>query len=166
MRFLYINEAAEWCREHGMEIGDGSFRLQPDSRLAHTSRLLYAPHGPTDQAPAITEACMSVMGPWGECLLWVTDWDIWPSTEDWPTAYAARGARGERLSLAEKPGHLFVPGQEQDLRLFLSMVIQYSWDAHVLPVLGVEANRRLKCSHDGWIDVYATTPVEIVVAAC
>ena len=75
MRFLYINEAAEWCREHGMEIGDGSFRLQPDSRLAHTSRLLYSPHGPTDQAPAITEACMSVLSAWDECLLWVTDWD-------------------------------------------------------------------------------------------
>jgi hypothetical protein len=106
-----------------------------------------------------------VLGRWDECLVWPTDWDIWESDEDWPEFYAARAARGERHSLAAKPGHLFGVGELDDLRLFLGMVIQNGWDAHVLPLSKGSGERRLRCSHDGWVELAASTPVEIAQAA-
>jgi hypothetical protein len=164
MRFLFINETAEWCREHGMEVGE-RWELLPDAQLTHVSRLLHLADGTPANAARITEASLVALGPWDECLLWLTDWDIWEQNEDWPGFYAARGARGERHSLASKPGHLFGAGEADDLRLFLTMVVQNSWDAHVLPVQGGAGERRLRCSHDGWVELAAATLVEIAQAA-
>jgi hypothetical protein len=164
MQFFHTNETAEWCREHGMEIGE-RWNLVPDPRLTHVSRLTHSPQSAPEDAAGITEACLTVLGPWDECLLWLTDWDIWASDEDWPAFYTARGARGERHSLATKPGHLFKCGETDELRLFLGMVIQNGWDAHLLPVHTGMGQRRLRCSHDGWVELAATTPVEIARAA-
>ncbi len=147
-----------------MEVGERS-NLLPDSRLTHVSRLIHSPQSAPENAASVTEACLAALGSWDECLLWATDWDIWESDEDWPAFYAARGARGERHSLAAKPGHLFGVGEAADLRLFLGMVIQNGWDAHVLPVHVGTGARRLRCSHDGWVELTATTPVEIARAA-
>lgn len=160
MNFLHINEAAEWCQDHGMKIGE-RWELLPDGRLVHSSRLVYSPDGPTKRASEIAHACLAALGPWDECLLWAIDWDIWESGEDWPGFYAARGARGERHSVAAKPGHLFLSGETEELLLFLRMVLEYSWDAHVLPIRGSGSDRRLWCSHDGWVDLRAATPVDI-----
>jgi hypothetical protein len=164
MQFFHVNETAEWCREHGLEVGE-RWDLLPDPRLKHVSRLIHSPQSAPEKAANVTEACLAVLGRWGECLVWPTDWDIWESDEDWPEFYAARAARGERHSLAAKPGHLFGVGELDDLRLFLGMVIQNGWDAHVLPLSKGSGERRLRCSHDGWVELAASTPVEIAQAA-
>jgi hypothetical protein len=164
MQFLHINEAAEWCREHRMQTGE-RFELLSDPRLTHASRLVHSPNGPPEDAAGVTEACLGALGRWDECLLWITDWDTWEDHEDWPAFYAARSARGERQSLAAKPGHLFAATEMDALRLFLGLVIQNSWDAHLLPVHGEVGDRRLRFSHDGWVEVMAVTPVDISRAA-
>jgi hypothetical protein len=164
MQFLHLNETAEWCREHDVAV-DERWHVESDARLGHTSRLLYAPNGPTDRADQIAAACLAALGDWEECLLWPVAWDIWESDEDWPAFYGARGARGEPYSLGAKPGHLFHASEVEDLRLFLTMVLQYAWDAHVLPARSGGNDRRLWCSHDGWVELHATHPVALAEVA-
>jgi hypothetical protein len=125
MKFLFINETAAWCGDHGMEV-DEHWKLLPDRQLTHVSRLLHMADGTSDNAARVIAASLPALGLWDECLLWLTDWDIWEQNEDWPAFYAARGARGERHSLASKPGHLFGADETDDLRLFLTMVAQNS----------------------------------------
>jgi len=158
MRFLHLNETAEWCRDHGMVIAEDHFDLLPDDRLSHASRILYAPDGPVGREAEVVETCIAMLGTWDECLLWPTDWDIWEASEDWPRYYGARGARGERASLSVKPGHLFTSSELPDLRGFFAMVIEAGWDAHVLPASGTIIERRLWNSHDGWIDFHSSFP--------
>jgi hypothetical protein len=157
MQFLHVNESAGWCEEHGMAIGD-RFELLPDARLVHESRLVYAPHGPVGHEAQVLEICIAMLGEWDECLLWPTAWDIWTFNEDWPRFYGARGARGERVSLSMKPGHLFDRSEVAELRLFLGMAIDAGWDAHLLPVSSLRADRRLQNSHDGWLKLHSSIP--------
>lgn len=97
MRFFEINEIWEWCAERGIALEDNA-RPTAEPRLSHAVRSFYANGGRSGREPAVAAAAVRALGPWDECLLWVTQVGVWPSTEDWPTRRA-----GERL------GHLRAP---------------------------------------------------------
>jgi hypothetical protein len=164
MHFLHVNEAAEWCREHGMEI-EAPFRLVQDPRLTRQAHLAFAPDGRSGLEPSTAEACIRALGDWDACLLWITDYGVWPSSEDWPAFYEARGSRGEPGSLDYKPAHAFVPTEEADLRLFLRLTLENGWDAHLLPARANSSDRRLWISHDGFVDLYSSGPASLSLAA-
>lgn len=164
MQFLHVNESAEWCREHGADICD-PWELQPDPRLTNSARILFAPNGSIGLEPQVLAACIGALGPADEYLLWITEWEIWPSTEDWPAFYHARGARGETTSLSYKPGHLFTQAESEALRLFLSFPIQNGWDADLLVAVGPSIVRRLHISHDGWVELHTDHEVRFSLAA-
>ena len=163
MKFLYINEAAEWCRNNGMDTGD-SFELRSDETLTASSRVVYAPAGRSYREGEIADVIIEALGVWQECLLWVKQVGVWASDEDWPKYYAARGERGERLSLDEKPAHLFRSSDLGDLHLFVTLTLENSWDAHILPVVDDRCDRRMWLSHDGWAKIHSSKPVDFVLA--
>ena len=164
MRFLHISEAAAWCRERGMRIDD-PWSLALDSRLVHHAELAFAPHGRSGREPAAADACLGALGDWDECLLWITETGIWPSSEDWPTFYAARGSRGEPGSLSYKPAQAFARGEEDDLRLFVQLVLENGWDAHLLPMHRRHSDRRFWFSHDGIIELQSLAPADFALPA-
>ena len=154
MDFLHVNECVEWCREHGATIRD-PWTLMPDPALTSSPELLFAPQGSIGREPEVADLCLAALSGFDEVLIWVDDWGIWPSSEDWPRFYAARGARGERHALEEKPGHLFAPTDHDDLRLFLLIVLEQGWDAHVLAWREGSLAPRIWLSHDGWAQLHA-----------
>jgi hypothetical protein len=164
MRFLHINECAEWCRDQGATIND-PWSLAKDQALAAEARILFAPNGSLGLEPQVSDACLAHLGPWDECLLWITEWDIWPSSEDWPSFYQLRGSQGEIASLWHKPGHLFVSADTTLLAEFLAIVLKNGWDAHLLPSSGAEISRRLFVSHDGWVSLATPAPTEFRLPA-
>ncbi len=164
MRFLHINECAEWCREQGASIDD-PWTLAKDPALASESRILFAPNGSLGLEPQVLSACMARLGSWEECLLWVTEWDIWPSSEDWPALYRLRGAQGEIASLWHKPGHLFVTTEALLLADFLLIVLMNGWDAHLLPSNRATIGHRFFVSHDGWVALSTTAATEFALPA-
>jgi hypothetical protein len=84
---------------------------------------------------------------------------IWSSTEDWPAYYAARGGHDERRSLEVAPGHVFEWTEREELIRFLTMVMEYGWDAEVFPVVqGRPSSRRVFVSHDEWAEVRDVAP--------
>ena len=90
-------------------------------------------------------------------------WGVWPSSEDWPCYYAARGARGERRSLHEAPGHWFGPDEGAALTEFLTLAMENGWDAFVLTAREGRIGRLAQVSHDEWVEVCAAEPVTLAV---
>lgn len=158
----------EWCREHGAELdesGNAAPRLRDDPALLHHSQLVFAPTGRSGYEPAVASAILDALGGWTECLLWVTGWGVWASSEDWPRYYALRARHGQRLSIDVAPGHLATPADAADFSELLLQVLEQGWDAVLLPARdGHVIPLRVEVSHDGWVDVYAAEPVELTVA--
>lgn len=162
----------DWCRANGVPLAGedanppAPIRLADDPTLDQRARVFYAEGERSGREPAVAAAAVRALGAWDECLVWVTEWGVWPSGEDWPQFYAWRGAHGEPRSLEAAPGHLFRATESPDLQEMLTRVMENGWDATVLPSRGgVAADRRVVISHDEWIDVRSRAPVEFSVAA-
>lgn len=165
MRFLEINEVWEWCGRTGFPL-DAHSRLVDDPTLTERIKWLYASGERSGREPGLAEDAVAALGSWDECLLWITEWGVWPSTEDWPRYYAARGALRERRSLETAPGQLFGLSERALLVEFLTQVMENGWDAWVLPTLGDRSlGRRVEISHDEWIELTAREPVPFPRAA-
>jgi hypothetical protein len=172
MEFLDHTLIWDWCRGCGVALaGDGAdppvpIRLADDPTLELRARLLYAEGSRSGREPKFAAAAMRALGQWDECLVWITEWGVWPSGEDWPRFYGWRGAHGERRSLDEAPGQLFRASEASELHDLLTLVMENGWDATVLPTRdGTVSDRRVVVSHDEWIEVRSRRPIEFNVAA-
>ena len=166
MRFLHPNELQAWCEEHGLPMRPDKDLPADIPELGHHYRLAYAHGKRSGKEPALAEAAVAALGQWDEAVLWVTEWGIWPSSEDWPRYYQARGDRGERMSLGVKPGHWFSPADRPDLVLFLTLVLEQAWGGYLLVAqAGQAVPRRLIISHDEWLELQAAEPSSFGIVA-
>lgn len=163
MKFLAINEVWEWCNENGIDLsekGDSLSATPPE--LANRARKVYAPKRRSGLETAAAVEALRALGSWHECLLWVTGWGVWPSSEDWPSYYAKRGAAEERRSLNDAPGHLFDKGEHDLLLKYLVAVMENGWDGYLLCNGSVpQCSARVQISHDGWFEVASEKPVDL-----
>lgn len=85
-------------------------------------------------------------------LLWVTEWGIWPSSENWHLYHKLRQIYGDQRLLHETPGHLFLEHEAEDLASFLQIAMLNGWGGYVL----TQANYvNAFFSHDEYIDFFA-----------
>jgi hypothetical protein len=165
MDFLDHTLIWDWCREHGVGL-EGDRTLAEDPTLSERARVFYAEGQRSGREPAFAAAVVRALGAWDQCLVWLTEWGVWASGEDWPRFYAWRGALGERRSLEAAPGHLFRGEEAPELEELLTQIMENGWDATLLPSHGGAAtDRRVVISHDEWVDVRSREPVEFSVAA-
>ena len=64
--------------------------------------------------------------------LWITEWGIWPSSENWHLYYKIRQAYGDQRLLHEAPGHLFLEHEAEDLASFLWIAMLNGWGGYLL----------------------------------
>jgi hypothetical protein len=84
-------------------------------------------------------------------LLWITEWGIWPSSENWHLYYKLRHSYGDARLLHEAPGHLFLEHEAEDLASFLQVSMLNGWGGYVL----THANyMNAFFSHDEYIDFF------------
>jgi hypothetical protein len=84
-------------------------------------------------------------------LLFITEWGIWPSSENWHLYYTLRRAYGDLRLLHEAPGHLFLEHETEDLASFLQLSMLNGWGGYVL----TDANYvNAFFSHDEFIDFF------------
>jgi hypothetical protein len=89
-------------------------------------------------------------------LLWITEWSIWPSSENWHLYYRLRQGYGDRTLLHETPGHLFLEHEAEDLASFLQIAMLNGWGGYVL----THANyMNAFFSHDEYIDFFAKAEI-------
>ena len=85
-------------------------------------------------------------------LLFVTEWGIWPSSENWHLYYKLRQSYSDHRLLQDAPGHLFLEHEMEDLTSFLQLSMLNGWGGYVLS----EANYvNAFFSHDEYIDFFA-----------
>jgi hypothetical protein len=97
---------------------------------------------------------VSWLGPFRNTLLWVTEYGIWPSSENNHLYYRLRQSYGDQRKLQEAPGHEFVAEELADLTSFLDLTIQFGWGAHLL---STPTAAYIFISHDEWILVQSDT---------
>jgi len=85
-------------------------------------------------------------------LLWVTEWGIWPSSENWHLYYKLRQSYGNLELLPQTPGHLFLEHEAEDLASFLQIAMLNGWGGYVLTQAD---NVNVFFSDDEFLDFFA-----------
>jgi hypothetical protein len=92
-------------------------------------------------------------------LLFITEWGIWPSSENWHLYYKIRQTYGENRLLHEAPGHLFLEHETEDLASFLQLSMLNGWGGYVL----TDANYvNAFFSHDEYFDFFTENPANLI----
>ena len=100
---LSRDDSREWCDARGFAV-DKSGSPAVAMRYCATAPLF------DSKWPRLTWCgglLASHIEPFDECLLWVTAWGVWESSENLHLFYRVRESYGERRLLEDAPGHLF-----------------------------------------------------------
>ena len=92
-------------------------------------------------------------------LLWISEWGIWPSSENWHVYYKLRQSYGDRQLLEEAPGHLFLQHEAEDLASFLQLAMLNGWGGYVLTQADFV---NVFFSHDEYIEFFANEDGNLV----
>ena len=85
-------------------------------------------------------------------LLWISEWGIWPNSENWHIYYKLRQSYGDQQLLADAPGHLFLGHETEDLASFLQLAMLNGWGGYMLTQADYV---NAFFSHDEYIDFFA-----------
>lgn len=84
------------------------------------------------------------------CLFLVTEYGIWPSSENLHLYYRIRQSYRDNRHLHEAPGHYFLRHEVVDLVTFVDLALQFGWGGHLFSSVD---DKRIFLSHDGWLRV-------------
>lgn len=107
---------------------------------------------------AIAAKLTSFLGIFTTCLVWVTEYGIWPSSENRHLYYRVRSSYGDLRELRDAPGHHYYWHEIHDLMTLVDLMIQFGWGGHVLASSGA-----MYISHDGWVRVFSHLEKETVL---
>lgn len=143
MRFYDPDACTAWLTDRGRVKPDADTGLQRLSLPFPTEpyRIYYVAHWIATQA--------SYRKP---VLLWLTEWGIWPTSENWHLYYRLRQSYGNHRLLHEAPGHLFLEHETEDFATFLQLTMLSGWGGYLLTQ---ENAVNAFISHDEFIDFYA-----------
>jgi hypothetical protein len=143
MRFYTKDECEDWLRGLKREKPD----CISDIHKAHvhypttSGRILHLAH--------LIAGSLTYRDP---TLIWITEWGIWGSSENWHLYYKLRQSYGDPRLLHEAPGHFFLGYETEDLASFLQLAMLNGWGGYVL----TQANYvNAFFSHDEYIDFFA-----------
>ena len=143
MRFLTNQECEQWL--HGRE------RRKPNEVPgARSVRISYPPEPYRIRFFAHWTA--TTLTRQEGALLWITEWGIWPSSENWHLYDRLRHTYGDLCQLHEAPGHLFMDYEAEDLASFLQIAMLNGWGGYLLTTRN-DVNAFF--SHDEYIDFFA-----------
>ncbi len=91
----------------------------------------------------------SALQPRTSCLVWVTEWGVFPSGQNLHLFYRFRETYGDRRLLHEAPGHLCLEYESAEVVTLVHLGILFGWDVHLIPTAGYA---RAFVSHHAWVD--------------
>ena len=143
MRFYTENECEDWLHQRG--------RKKPGESTPHVQRIGYPtePYRVFGLAHWLATSHTHRM----PVLLWITEWGIWPNSENWHLYYRLRQTYGDQSLLQDAPGHLFLEHETNDFASFLQIGILNGWGGYVL----TQANYlNAFFSHDEYMDFFVS----------
>lgn len=85
-----------------------------------------------------------------QTMLWITEFGIWPSSENRHLYYLVRRTYGDFRAICEAPGHLFLKHEQEDLITFVQLAILSKWGGYVF---GLNNENILALSHDKYATI-------------
>jgi hypothetical protein len=146
MRFLAPDECRTWC--------SARIDLEPEGTPQRPSAVALYARVPASNEMAFCQRLEQALQPRDACLLWVTSWGVWRSSENLHLYYRLRQSYSDQVLLHERPGHLFLDYEVPDLVSFLQVGLLSGWDMHLIPAGGYA---RVFVSHDGYVEFAADT---------
>ena len=143
MRFYTEQECTGWLADRNRQRPDVSPAL-----LRHRIKYPTEPHRFFFAAHWVSSS-LTYRAP---ALLWITEWGIWPSSENWHLYYKLRQSHCDHHLLGEMPGHLFLEYEVEELTSFLQLSMLNGWGGYLL----TQSNYvNAFFSHDEYIDFYS-----------
>jgi hypothetical protein len=93
-----------------------------------------------------------------DLLIWVTNWGIYPSSENGHLYYRHRLSYGDQRLLSEAPGHLCLEHEQRDAGTWIQLFTAFAWDFYLLPARGFG---RGFVSHDGYAVLESSEPEDM-----
>jgi hypothetical protein len=90
-----------------------------------------------------------------EFLIWINEFGIWPSSENWHLIEILRNSVGETRPLSETPGIICSGVDEIFLSSLLCLILYFNWGAII-----IDTNKTIltKISHDGLVTLCSSDP--------
>ncbi len=163
LKFMSTASTTDWVKSHlpGMDFGftrhqpgailrPGSFENLPAGRVLYfgTAALLWVVEGGGTAERA------------GTVLLWVREYDIWPSSEHLPLERAIRERWADSGTHESHPGLLADPGdprQWDDLISYTYLAMNFGWG---ITLAGDRGGRVVHANHDGYLWAMASDPTD------
>jgi hypothetical protein len=149
MRFYTKEESEKWLSDRG--------RCLPDLVSGVATERMDYPTKPYQYFFVARTIASRV--PFGEpSLLLLTEWGIWPSSENWHLYYKLRQSYGDTRLVEEAPGHLFLGHETEDLASFLQLSMLNGLGGYLFTHID-RVNAFF--SHDEYIDFFAKEPANL-----
>jgi hypothetical protein len=126
---LTEGESQAWCEGHGLRMVEA--RRPMINNRAHDVTVSVA-EIKWYKVNWLSGFLASYLEPYHECLLWVTTWGVWSSSENWHLFYRLRESYGERRQLRDAPGHIYLNHERTDLTTFVELGLLFGWDFYLL----------------------------------
>ena len=141
MKVITAKEAADWCKTHGIIIAEWGL---PDVRRGTPGTVDFTIPNDAGQRTAMVKQQMAGMLTTSSCLIWLNDWDVWPSGQWHHLFERFRISYGCDEPLIAKPAHL-IDSTEPDAAVSIAVyAVLMLWDCYVV----MENGRWLYYSHD------------------
>ena len=145
MKIITRQDCQTWLSDEFQEAFDWNV-----AKRAYSYSVTYTIPSDAGRKTALARALSASIDSSGECLLWVTEWSVFPSSENMALFLGYRRSLGDERSLPAAAGHVF---EEQDLEgveCLLDLILYFFWDAHVFD----SRSLWLHVSHDEVITVH------------
>ena len=154
MQFFEIQAICWWCQENGLTVKEPNKVELPVFKK--TQSILVEEKGRPAYVETAADQCLKLFDGYSEVLVWIVEWEIFPSGEDWPDYYRYREQYGEKRSLNKAPGHLFDANESDSLATLMIKVMNNGWDAHILCLRSGRVDQvGAFITHDGFLDLYS-----------
>jgi hypothetical protein len=149
---LTKEESRKWCEGHGLNSGQEGYPIIDDKKH---SAVIYFHQKNWSQLTWFSDFMASYLQPFRECLMWVTEWGIWPSSENLHLFYRLRESYGERRHLHDAPGHSFLGHENADLATFIQVALQSGWGFYLV---ASPSYYSAFASHDEYVNFHTDDP--------
>jgi hypothetical protein len=157
MKYMSFEQSVSWLTQRvpsGATI-KGRPRLKAFGFDTFTCAL---PHD-SGKKVALTKYLYGFLKTEEQVLVFVRNWQVFPSSAHVPLMLRLRQALGEAQSLAECPGHLLSKDESDDGISLMLLCAEFFWDCFVL---GASGKTALFISHDEYFEFYTQDPATLV----
>ena len=105
----------------------------------------------TGAKTAIARAVVGIIGTRLPGLFWITQWGVFPSSENMAVFDGYRKSLGEHRALWDAPAHIFDGSELQQIECLLDLALYFYWDSFLFD----KGRFAFKTSHDEYLAVYS-----------